>query len=778
MRNSPVASLRFGLLPAMLLLIASGEARAQDAFSLPDARAGQAYEYHLTAEGGLPPLAWRVVRGELPSGIVLDSAAGVLRGKPETPRAGAYVFTIEVNDSSAPPQAYSQAFSLAVLGRPLRIVLGSTPLKIVPTNNRQSHPEPPAAQVTARPAEPTTLAPVSAEAKSLPVSQETAVPLPLYSLSQAMAGLAPLYSPDGRSPSDKKDERREHADHGAPSPSSYSPSAFVCLYEDTPAGDRYWMYRPNEQTVCMPQNSKPIKDDFVSQGATRLLSADENSTIVIVLDRHALGQNIPFNKVFMTAQLGFGDQQKNLEIEGYSKIGVAKDDTAAQRGMAFESVRNVQAKVARMADIAEDILRTVLNVPPYLPLDLNSGDNIDAEDKLRKQLESDTLSTDDSVKHLIENLRLHRQEISDISDYLTSSENRPITQLIAVDVLHMDSGFLQSAATEVKADLTTAFDSKSTQPAVNKALLALWDRNVRLFQDFAPIHARIAQLETKGIVAPNIPDVLKSSAKGNALDAAFTAAGPNQENCLDAARLKAMTPQGRQNCIALRATALDIVAAELGMSATKQLKRLFAEGSFSLRANAAKAGNIITLTVQAMGTNGATVGIPSVWEIEVKQFGLKHAITDSFLFLYRLGLSSKDTMVPPGTPGMTLPAGTTAPVKAINFAPSPGVTLGLTYYKRGTSGWDKFWRGLGPGVGVNVSFMNFNDPGFDLSTGTFTNTTGTNIQVGAGVIYSLLGDSIQFTNGWNLNVDRKRAYFGVGFSFVDFTKKVAAIVKK
>jgi hypothetical protein len=39
-------------------------------------------------------------------------------------------------------------------------------------------------------------------------------------------------------------------------------------------------------------------------------------------------------------------------------------------------------------------------------------------------------------------------------------------------------------------------------------------------------------------------------------------------------------------------------------------------------------------------------------------------------------------------------------------------------------------RALGPGIGMNVTFMNFNDPGFDLATQKFVNTTGTNVQVG------------------------------------------------
>jgi len=33
---------------------------------------------------------------------------------------------------------------------------------------------------------------------------------------------------------------------------------------------------------------------------------------------------------------------------------------------------------------------------------------------------------------------------------------------------------------------------------------------------------------------------------------------------------------------------------------------------------------------------------------------------------------------------------------------------------------------------MNVTFMNFNDPSYDLTTVKFVNTTGTNVQIGVG----------------------------------------------
>src|SRR5690349_11365622 len=60
---------------------------------LPDGKAGQNYEYQLRTEGGLAPLTWRLVGGELPPGVSLESS-GVIKGVPTTPRREAYSFVV------------------------------------------------------------------------------------------------------------------------------------------------------------------------------------------------------------------------------------------------------------------------------------------------------------------------------------------------------------------------------------------------------------------------------------------------------------------------------------------------------------------------------------------------------------------------------------------------------------------------------------------------------------------------------------------------------------
>jgi hypothetical protein len=59
----------------------------------------------------------------------------------------------------------------------------------------------------------------------------------------------------------------------------------------------------------------------------------------------------------------------------------------------------------------------------------------------------------------------------------------------------------------------------------------------------------------------------------------------------------------------------------------------------------------------------------------------------------------------------------------------------------------------------------------------FTNTTGTNVQVGAGPAVGLFNNMVRFTYGWNLNADRKRRYFRVGFGFIEIANEVKKYVK-
>ena len=80
--------------------------------SLPAGVVGTAFLIQIVASGGTLPYTWRVTVGSLPSGLTMQSGAGVISGTPTSP--GTFTFTVEATDSSPTPQAASQVLTLAI----------------------------------------------------------------------------------------------------------------------------------------------------------------------------------------------------------------------------------------------------------------------------------------------------------------------------------------------------------------------------------------------------------------------------------------------------------------------------------------------------------------------------------------------------------------------------------------------------------------------------------------------------------------------------------------
>lgn len=109
------------------------------AYALPEAKAGATYEFPIRTEGGQPPFRWSIIEGEVPPGIELQPS-GTLRGTPSGARSQAYEFTLQVSDSSEPPQSYAQRFAVVVTPAALRMVLNAgNKLTIMPTTQTNNH---------------------------------------------------------------------------------------------------------------------------------------------------------------------------------------------------------------------------------------------------------------------------------------------------------------------------------------------------------------------------------------------------------------------------------------------------------------------------------------------------------------------------------------------------------------------------------------------------------------------------------------------------------------
>jgi hypothetical protein len=96
--------------------------------TLPDAVTGAAYLGNLAATGGTAPYTWLVSSGALPPGLTLNTTTGQITGAPTM--RGSFVFTIQVTDSTQPPQTATRSFSI-IVADPLAITTTSLPNGIV-----------------------------------------------------------------------------------------------------------------------------------------------------------------------------------------------------------------------------------------------------------------------------------------------------------------------------------------------------------------------------------------------------------------------------------------------------------------------------------------------------------------------------------------------------------------------------------------------------------------------------------------------------------------------
>ena len=95
--------------------------------ALPGITFGAAYTAVLAATGGIPPYAWSISQGALPSGLTLSNT-GAISGSLGTP--GNASFTVTLTDAGSPALRASSAFTLTVTGLAFQgqVLSGTTPV--------------------------------------------------------------------------------------------------------------------------------------------------------------------------------------------------------------------------------------------------------------------------------------------------------------------------------------------------------------------------------------------------------------------------------------------------------------------------------------------------------------------------------------------------------------------------------------------------------------------------------------------------------------------------
>jgi len=731
------------------------------ALSLPDGRVGQSYEYQLRTEGGLLPLSWRVVEGELPPGMRLEPN-GRIAGVPTLPRRQAFNFVVEVSDSSQTPQRFAQPFTLMIQAAPLRMVMEPGKLKIVvPTTAAQDYSEPGRSNGSS----------VAVLASKLEKPEPAAEPKD----SKITWPSSPTRQIGNGSSLQVVSGRKDSPYNNNPDPSvaeesgeeALNPAYFVKIYEVPKARSKSFQ----QEAIRDYGESAKIYGKLIYDGRTAGLNntrmtADEGSTIAVVPD--VSGRDIAFNTIYMAAELASGDKKQNVEVVNYSEVGTAPSADAFIIGASFRSARDVLDKLITLQRRATDILKPTLEF--YDP----QGEI--PQEKLNGLLDSETVLKDQALLDRAKrNFALYAAEIESISGFLLDSNNRNIVERVANYVFNLDQATLVAIAKQFTTDLAL-ISSDASQDTRNLAVYRLLLRTRQIYIDFQSARAVILNMtrDYESYTPPTSseksepPERKEMVTKLQGLQKRIMALKTKEDSTSDPDE-KART-KGLRVGLEMEAakTARDIYAYDTSSVAITNLRKTkFPVGWLSLDDAKAQDGDSLKVTVRVQNPDGQGTGNKVPFYVAVKKYGIKLHWASSFMFLKRLNITDADAQ--PKADGTTL--------SKVNYAPSPGMSYGFTYFKRGDSAGDKFARVLAPTIGMNVSFMNFKDPGFDLVKNMFTNTKGTDVQVGAGPVFSLFNNKLDFTYGWNLNVDRKRNYFGIGFGFIEIAKELTKYVK-
>jgi arylsulfatase A-like enzyme len=86
--------------------------------SFPSCRVQVRFNFQMQPWGGAAPLSWKVEAGQLPPGLALNPATGVIQGTPT--KSGSYRFSVRVADSSLATQA---GIAKTFLTRPMTLVV-------------------------------------------------------------------------------------------------------------------------------------------------------------------------------------------------------------------------------------------------------------------------------------------------------------------------------------------------------------------------------------------------------------------------------------------------------------------------------------------------------------------------------------------------------------------------------------------------------------------------------------------------------------------------------
>lgn len=332
-------------------------------------------------------------------------------------------------------------------------------------------------------------------------------------------------------------------------------------------------------------------------------------------------------------------------------------------------------------------------------------------------------------------IRILRKEIEGIVKRIQDAPAGPLTAIL-LDVFGMPAPIVSNVGTEFVAQLEKLLSSED-EAVKDSARAFIMLRTATVWNDFAALRAAAGVLQD----ACALPKF-----EGLAVQRAFEIAFADEARLLGA-----QVPEG----------IIDIPAQD------------------------AKDGDIVNLTFISRGADLATGPIGTFkMRIEVRDYRVRTSVLDSLMFIRR-----HHSVVDQATDAR----------HDKDFRPSPGVSLLTTFHFRdlkwvnslnspSDSGYfvdrksaRRLLGALSPGVGVNASLLGFKATDKCLAPPNSNKcvvTDGPSFQIGVGPMLSLFDGALQFTYGWNLSLQSRPAYFGVGFSFLQLIEKGTKLARQ
>lgn len=557
--------------------------------------------------------------------------------------------------------------------------------------------------------------------------------------------------------------------------STFSPASYVRIFEDT-GRKKILVYAPHNGTDG--DQGPRMRNKRLDRNSS-LITVDGRSTILIELATDLMDESVPMNRLFMSATLGRGDGKppSPLEVVGYSEVGKAQEGAESQKGVSLQTGGNLQRTLLNMFFTIQDIVETLYGEDCA---DKLAQDPTDCCGKQKGTEFSDLVKS---------RFRLYVPEFTAISDFFLAPDTAQIAGLLGSEAFDVDPQSLQAIMTAYRDNLNTIFDQGADRKKQEEALEDLVERTKLFWHDFKYIEDEI-DAEAYRLRNSIVEDAKEYVSGGvDCFDKHDFEDVKNHYEFKNPNRNSNGTT-GSEDSLevdeSLKEYARQCYAKKWNREIADQLKQYFVPGQIFLSANNLKSGDTVMLRIEAKESAGVSIGIPAQFQFKIRDRRTRVSVSPSLLFVNRLDIGDADIFFSDMNA-----------VKPVNFSPFPGVTLGATYHSRGLrkvsneswvwaasdGGFRRFLSALAPGIGINVTFMNFGDPsGFDrvanMGEGAFTTTSGSNFEIGAGIVGSLFSNNIQLTYGFNLNVHRKRAYFGIGFGFVEVGRRLTNLISQ